>query len=117
MEDLKYRSQRHVCSCLFIHVPADLWNVLACVAGAWKSVGTGKDGRARRRHARGEVYCYRSLHKAKKTVNKFGLELIELCHGFKLRILNGRTKGDRIGSLRKHPFLLSRSSPLGTKRP
>ena len=30
-------------------------------------------------------------------VNKFGLELIELCHGFKLRILNGRTKGDRLG--------------------
>ena len=31
------------------------------------------------------------------TVNKFGLELIELCHGLKLRILNGRTKGDRLG--------------------
>ena len=31
------------------------------------------------------------------TVNKFGLELIELCHGFKLRILNGGTKGDRLG--------------------
>jgi len=24
------------------------------------------------------------------------LTLIELCHGFKLRILNGRTKGDRL---------------------
>ena len=31
------------------------------------------------------------------TVNKSGLEFIELCHGFKLRILNGRTKGDRLG--------------------
>ena len=31
------------------------------------------------------------------TVNRSGLELIELCHGFKLRILNGRTKGDRLG--------------------
>ena len=31
------------------------------------------------------------------TVNKFGLELIELCHGLKLRILNGKTKDDRLG--------------------
>ncbi|KAL9982422.1 hypothetical protein ACROYT_G004461 [Oculina patagonica] len=30
-------------------------------------------------------------------VNKFGSHLIELCHGFKLRILNGRAKGDRLG--------------------
>lgn len=32
------------------------------------------------------------------TVNKFGLELIEPCHGFKLRILDGKTKGDRLGN-------------------
>ncbi|KAL9972695.1 hypothetical protein ACROYT_G019055 [Oculina patagonica] len=30
-------------------------------------------------------------------VNKFGSHLIELCHGFKLRILNSRAKGDRLG--------------------
>ena len=30
-------------------------------------------------------------------VNKFGSKLIELCHSTKLRILNGRTKGDRLG--------------------